>query len=44
MKKSIVKISIYVAIATLLTTVLLTSCSTARQSGCPNTWQFGGYK
>ena len=34
MKKSILRISIYVVIATVLTVLLLTSCTT-RRIGCP---------
>jgi hypothetical protein len=40
MKKSILRISIYVAIATVLTVVLLTSCTT-RRIGCPINAQHG---
>ena len=40
MKKSILRISIYVAIATVLTVLLLTSCSTGRV-GCPINAQHG---
>jgi len=40
MKKSILRISIYIAIATVLTVVLLTSCTT-RRIGCPINAQHG---
>jgi len=44
MKKSIIRISVYVLIAAVISAVLLTSCTSVRQAGCPNTYGFGGYK
>ena len=43
MKKSILRISIYVVIAAGLTVLLLTSCSTGRV-GCPQNAGFVGYR
>jgi hypothetical protein len=43
MKKSIIRISIYVLIATVLTVVLLSSCSSSKV-GCYDTRGLVGYK